>query len=315
MNVKSIKKAVLELFDSADGEKKKFDDENSDKTGGGAQARGAAKENLYKKLEKIDEDYAKEDKRTYDGKVLPKYEKKTYDAPSDEEIADAAKQAEKSVTAEKKRLAEKEADDKIAVVKDKIADVNAAVNESGKRINDAYAQAKTNAAAEAVKRGIARSSIVAEQLRSLDEGKIDRLEKVYGDGRRQTDELNDEIERLNKSMSDALKKYDVEEAIKINERIITLKNEREKTKNEIAAYNNALQDKRNKVLNELGARGIEVTEENSDEYKNARVAKIRALYDYYKNSPDALAELAQDKNIVERYVGNDGYEYLVRNFK
>ena len=98
--------------------------------------------------------------------------------------------------------------------------------------------------------------------------------------------------------------------MRINERIVKLKDEREKKQNEVLEYNNALKEKKARLLTQLG--GIDPTEENSDEFVNARAEKFRALYDYYRKSADAATETAEDKNRIEKYVGNDGYEYLRR---
>lgn len=311
MNIRVSAKDVLSLMSASAGENKKSEDKQREaKTEKSEKTYNAKKDALYDKLEKITRDYEKKDTRTYNGTVVPDLKEKTYDAPTDEEITAYVTAEEKSATADKKAKAEKTAADKKAALSAKIDSVNSDVGETEKRINAAYDAAKENASNEALKRGIARSSIVSEQLKELDEGRIEDVENAYENGNRRISAINDEIDKLSSGLTDALNALDIDEAVRINERIVKLKDEREKKQNEVLEYNNALKEKKARLLTQLG--GIDPTEENSDEFVNARAEKFRALYDYYRKSADAATETAEDKNRIEKYVGNDGYEYLRR---
>lgn len=304
-------KEIIDLMKSESTEKKKEDDEKNpvktqtlDKN-----ADSAEKKSLYDSLDKINADYEKTDVRSYNGTVLPKYEEKTYDAPTDEEIAAVAAEQERPITEKKKQAAQALAEEKKAALNAKKEEYADDAKESEKRISAAYETAKTNAENQAIKRGIARSSIISEQLKDFDEAKIKDVESAQKTAREKIAEADEKIGNLTEELREAVASYDIEEAVKINERINALKEERTKKQNEVTEYNNALKEKRAKTLTSLGLSGMDISDENSDEYIAAKNAKLQALYKYYgkaENKKDFL----RDAERIKKYVGDDGYEYL-----
>ena len=186
--------------------------------------------------------------------------------------------------------------------------------ESEKRISDSYEAAKNNASDEAIKRGIARSSIISEQLKDFDEAKIKDVENAYATAREKIAEADEKIGSLTEELSKAVASYDMEEAVKINERINALKEERTKKQNEVTEYTNALKEQRAKTLSSLGLSGMDLVEEKSDEYIAAQNEKLQALYKYYRKAANKK-EFLQDAERIRKYVGNDGFEYLSKYIK
>ena len=297
-------------------EKKKANDEkNAVKTQSQAQSGDSAeKKSLYDSLDKINDDYEKTDVRSYNGTVIPKLKEKTYDAPTDEEIIKTATEEEKANTARKKQAAEAVAEEKKAALDLQKAGYENYAKESEKRISDSYEAAKNNASDEAIKRGIARSSIISEQLKDFDEAKIKDVENAYATAREKIAEADEKIVSLTEELSKAVASYDMEEAVKINERINSLKEERTKKQNEVTEYNNALKEKRAKTLSSLGLSGMDLVEEKSDEYIAAQNEKLQALYKYYRKAANKK-EFLQDAERIRKYVGNDGFEYLSKYIK
>ena len=238
--------------------------------------------------------------RSYNGTVIPRLDEKTYDAPTDEEIVKTATEEEKANTERKKRAAEAVAEEKKAALNSQKENYANDAKISEKRISDAY---------ETVKRGIARSSIISEQLKDFDEAKIRDVENAYAAAREKIAEANDKIGNLTEELLKAVASYDIEEAVKINERITALKEERTKKQNEVTEYNNALKEKRAKTLSALGLSGMDLAEEKSDEYVAAKNEKLQALYKYYGKAANKK-EFLQDAERIKKYVGNDGFEYL-----
>lgn len=297
-------------------EKKKANDEkNAVKTQSQAQSGDSAeKKSLYDSLDKINDDYEKTDVRSYNGTVIPKLNEKTYDAPTDEEIIKTATEEEKANTARKKQAAEAVAEEKKAALDLQKAGYENYAKESEKRISNSYETAKNNASDEAIKRGIARSSIISEQLKDFDEAKIKDVENAYVTAREKIAEADEKIGSLTEELSKAVASYDMEEAVKINERINALKEERTKKQNEVTEYNNALKEKRAKTLSSLGLSGMDLVEEKSDEYIAAQNEKLQALYKYYRKAANKK-EFLQDAERIRKYVGNDGFEYLSKYIK
>lgn len=309
-------KEIIDMINDETTEKKKANDEkNAVKTQSQAQSGDSAeKKSLYDSLDKINDDYEKTDVRSYNGTVIPKLNEKTYDAPTDEEIIKTATEEEKANTARKKQAAEAVAEEKKAALDLQKAGYENYAKESGKRISDSYETAKNNASDEAIKRGIARSSIISEQLKDFDEAKIKDVENAYATAREKIAEADEKIGNLTEELSKAVASYDMEEAVKINERINSLKEERTKKQNEVTEYNNALKEKRAKTLSSLGLSGMDLVEEKSDEYIAAQNEKLQALYKYYRKAANKK-EFLQDAERIRKYVGNDGFEYLSKYIK
>lgn len=309
-------KEIIDMINDETTEKKKANDEkNAVKTQSQAQSGDSAeKRSLYDSLDKINDDYEKTDVRSYNGTVIPKLNEKTYDAPTDEEIIKTATEEEKANTARKKQAAEAVAEEKKAALDLQKAGYENYAKESEKRISDSYETAKNNASDEAIKRGIARSSIISEQLKDFDEAKIKDVENAYATAREKIAEADEKIVSLTEELSKAVASYDMEEAVKINERINSLKEERTKKQNEVTEYNNALKEKRAKTLSSLGLSGMDLVEEKSDEYIAAQNEKLQALYKYYRKAANKK-EFLQDAERIRKYVGNDGFEYLSKYIK
>lgn len=303
------------INDETTDKKKANDEKNAVKTQSQAQSGDSAeKKSLYDSLDKINDDYEKTDVRSYNGTVIPKLNEKTYDAPTDEEIIKTATEEEKANTARKKQAAEAVAEEKKAALDLQKAGYENYAKESEKRISDSYETAKNNASDEAIKRGIARSSIISEQLKDFDEAKIKDVENAYATAREKIAEADEKIVSLTEELSKAVASYDMEEAVKINERINSLKEERTKKQNEVTEYNNALKEKRAKTLSSLGLSGMDLVEEKSDEYIAAQNEKLQALYKYYRKAANKK-EFLQDAERIRKYVGNDGFEYLSKYIK
>lgn len=309
-------KEIIDMINDETTDKKKANDEkNAVKTQSQAQSGDSAeKKSLYDSLDKINDDYEKTDVRSYNGTVIPKLNEKTYDAPTDEEIIKTATEEEKANTARKKQAAEAVAEEKKAALDLQKAGYENYAKESEKRISDSYETAKNNASDEAIKRGIARSSIISEQLKDFDEAKIKDVENAYATAREKIAEADEKIVSLTEELSKAVASYDMEEAVKINERINSLKEERTKKQNEVTEYNNALKEKRAKTLSSLGLSGMDLVEEKSDEYIAAQNEKLQALYKYYRKAANKK-EFLQDAERIRKYVGNDGFEYLSKYIK
>ena len=312
MKFKDIISDVLKIINVVSDEKKKKENAKDEKVANGKN--GSAdleKEEIYKKLDKIDEDYNSNEDRTYGTTLVPSLKEKTYNPQSDDEIKSIAENEYFIENKAKKQKLTDDAETKKNAYLKEISDIENQEKEDENRVNSAYERAKENASNESIKRGIARSSIVSEQLKELDEAKISDIENLIKDKKQSVESVNEKISKLSDELSSALNDLDIETAVNINKRIAELKSEREKREDEVLEYNNAIKEKRAKTLSELIKQGVDVSEENSQEYINANSEKLRTLYDYYKLSGEsALENIEADRARIEKYVGHDGYLYL-----
>ena len=274
---------------------------------------GDKKAELEKTLDKIDADYAANGNRTYGGISVPDLKEKEYNAPTDDEIV-AAAEKELGASADVKRNALKSgAQEKTNDLNAEIESVKKAGEERRKSLGEKYAVAKENAENQAIKRGIARSSIVAEQLKDLDKANIAEDAEIEKSVAGEISAINEKIQNLTDELSAAIADLDMQTAVKVNERINQLKTERQKRTDEVLEYNNKIAEKRASVAEKLAKNGQVADEKESDEYAKMRGDKLDALYAYYyslgKSAPDRLKA---DRDFVEKHVGGDGYEYLLK---
>lgn len=250
---------------------------------------------------KIDEDYKE--------LVL---KKKEYDAPTDEDIEKLAEKSvgekyegQKEILGDKKNLAVEELENK----KLKLELNN---EESKKALKSAYDEAKDEVSKQAIRRGIARSSIVLERLSKLDANKIQDLfeldEKTFKD----ISDIDGEIKRVENEYKSAVKGLDVNMALDKSEKIDELKKEREKKIEEALEYNNTIDEKLVKFYNStVDLRNSSTQKLADDEALKERY--VRALKYYYGMNPvDALNEFNSDYE-VQSLLG-DKYSKLVERY-
>ena len=115
-----------------------------------------------------------------------------------------------------------------------------ALNQKESVINDSYQQAKASSAAEALKRGLARSSIALSQGTVLDEKQAEQIANVRNSYIEQAAEIDYKLSDLETKKQSALADLDISYAAKLAIEIDELKNERSKKIEEVTKYNNEL---------------------------------------------------------------------------
>ena len=167
------------------------------------------------------------------------YDRLTYDAPSDEQITETAKsgledyrkKGVESVENEIAALIEKYASDK--------AGNSGSYQKTLKSLSEAYEAAIEEARYDALKRGLARSSVAANTTAAL-----------VGERAAKTAEAAAEYEAAQADVDvkrqKAMDDFDIAYTAKLTEEINKLRSEREKLKTEALKYNNSLTEKENK---------------------------------------------------------------------
>ena len=193
--------------------------------------------------------------------------------------------------------------------KDEIAETTEKLNAATEK---RYEAAKENANNDAIKRGIARSSIISELLKEYDKEKLKTTENRYSDAQKRISEIDDEIDGLSRDLNASLKKFDMEKAIEINDRLEELKAEREKKNKEAIEFNNRVKQDMLKYAEKLKeAAGENEYEKQADEYKTkiafaltdyyAGLGKSEALKDFEKSGYEKLLTPAGSK-MVKNYI-------------
>lgn len=127
-------------------------------------------------------------------------------------------------------------------------------NEQKENLAAYYDSAKENVSNQALQRGLARSSIVINQLGAFDENQINDFNKIDTEITEKVNNINFELSGLNGELQKALNDFDIGYAVKLKDKINNLNSDLEKEQSKIIEYNNqiALQEAQfNKGLDEL----------------------------------------------------------------
>ena len=176
---------------------------------------------------------------------LPKVDlqEKQYDAPDDATL---------------KNRAESELDDYRRSTENSLRQKSAAEEQELNTKRDAYADAKRNTEAElekqyeaaaraidndAVKRGLARSSIASVERGALEREYLSKSADVAREYSNKIAQLETDIASVNRKLQDSLNDFNMSYAAKLNNRLNELKAEREKKMEEVIEYNNEIKRK------------------------------------------------------------------------
>lgn len=187
-------------------------------------------------------------------------------------------------------------------------------NESKESLNDQINNAKKNAENQAIKRGIARSSIIMNELENFDKIKIEETAKMEQALNSQIAQINFEIESLNSRLDDSLKAFDLSYAVKLQNKINDLKEEQTKKIEKALEYNNkiALQEA------QFNQKQKELNSKQSSNLSTFDMDTAKAKYDiaskYFSgiSKEDALNEILNiDADYYRKHLGN--YYYKLYN--
>lgn len=174
-------------------------------------------------------------------------------------------------------------------------------------ITEEYLNFEKQLESSAIKRGIARSSIVQEQLKELGVQKIKDLLLVDDEVANKLKENSDKLSEYEKEYEKAVKSLDVEKAIEVKEKIDKITEKQNQKIEEVLKYNNTL--KKQQV--ELDA----MIKENSiseEEKTKINMEIFEKAYAYYMSLPreEALKQIKSDTEI--RSLLGSNYDLLIK---
>ena len=287
-------------------------DLNSQSTDG---SESQEKEDLKEQIEQINDEYENTTTRTYGDVVVPQTQEKVYEMPSIEETTQKATEEIEPLYDAKKESIETQGEIKTQALEQEKDEFIKAVEDSLKTLNSSYDKAKDSASNEALKRGLARSSIILNQLDSLEKGRVTATGEVLSERDKKIASIMDEVEKLKLEIENDVNVLTEEKVKKINERINELVEKYQKEQDDVFEYNNKVRKEKAETLAKLKEAGIDATEENSKEYIKMIADKTKAFYSYYYSlGKNAKSELEKDREFVEEQIGARGYQSLMRYF-
>ncbi len=240
--------------------------------------------------------------------------------PSDEEIESTAKQSlndyYNSGVANLKSSAEEES----ANLNNKIASETESATKQKESVSASYEQAKKEAENEAIKRGLARSSIIMKQLENYDTAKLNKISEIDKGLASTLTDLNDQISSLQTKLNESLNNFDLSYAVKLQDKINSLKQEAEEKYLEAVKYNNQLAETEAEFKAKQEANKADYKAKEKDQQLDmaefissyGKTALLEQMYEekynlareYFNSLPkeEALKELGQD----------DSYYYMMQ---
>ena len=286
---------------------------------------------LEKQLAALDAEYKKKHgakKEEYDLDALfPKdsgLKEIEYTPKTDEEIRDSAlKQADYEKAVDKDSLDKKYASQTSSLDESKrIADKN--LQESYKKLQDVYDDLRKNAENDAIKRGIARSSIITSKLGDLDYAKMLSVGEVESAYNAKMNDIESKLKSLENDRDVAMRELDLKYADKLAKSIDDLKAERDDLVLKYEKYNNTVREKNEKYAKQreediakfLKEKETELaaeekaqadyeqqngyTGEKFEEYQN----RFKLAYDFYTSlSPDIAVDALKSAPNMKYYLG------------
>lgn len=172
-------------------------------------------------------------------------------------------------------------------------------------ISSTYAKARENASNDALKRGLARSSIVVNILDAFSKDEMDNINRVEKDFNDSLNAIDFEINALDAQRKQALSDFDIAYAVKLNDKINALTSEFEKKQSEIIKYNNEIAKQEQEYKENYDKLVADIKEKNIDNAsrQSELVAKYgsKALANYTKNQIFAVLDnylAGKDKNKI-----------------
>lgn len=203
------------------------------------------------------------------------------------------------------------------------------VKQNSKRETDelknSYNMAKENASNDAIKRGLARSSIIVNTLANYDNSLINKLEAQANELTGKLQEFESEKNLLEQQKQNALNSFDISYAVKLQEKINGINENIKAEEDAVIKYNNEIaelkakwekeQENNNfdkttelaKLVGEYGSTVFDVLKQNE---------KYALAQDHFKNlsKEDALSELQNNSAYVTN-LGKINYNKLLEELK
>lgn len=248
---------------------------------------------LKEQFEEIDASYNGTEEETADSGLT--LERKQVDALSDEELETMAKDSLRDYYSNGVQSILDSNEKSVSNLNSKAEKAIETANSSQEKLNNEVDVAKQNAQNQAIRRGLARSSIIMNQLEGYDKLQIEESAKIQQNLDNQISQINFEIESLNSRLEDSLKAFDLSYAVKLQNKINNLKEEQTKKIEKALEYNNkiALQEAQyNSKQKELSAK-YGTNNSSTIETNSASKAKYEVAKSYFAALPkeDALNEL------------------------
>ena len=280
------------------------------------------KRSLVEELEEIERKYnANPSGAEVDAPESLELERLDYSAPTDEEIAAAADAEAQAYADRKAQELEREkqfAEQSAAASRERAGQ---ALEENLSRIDSDYDARKTAAENQALKRGLARSSIIMGQIEAFDGARLAGRQQQHEGYASQIQNIENSLYELEQSRISAIEALDGQKLELIAGRIKELTDERDKKLAEVIKYNNTVAEKqaqyslsRDKALKDAQNQALK-NSSAADIAAKVSAEKEKAVQNFFSgmSAQDAVAMLLTDARLREKL--GSSYIYLLNHYR
>lgn len=262
---------------------------------------------IFDKLNELEQAYRSETK----GKVEKplQLERLTYERPADDELYEKAKASIEKKYGAARKNAEDAAGKKKLSLSETIAELEKQREKDKASIDAAYDSAADKVSADAVKRGVQRSSIATNRIAELEKEKLADKSIIDQNSKSKADNIRKQIEELSAQLEETLKASKNEEETAREAEFERLKKESDDKAEAVKKYNNSLEEK--EVKYNSSAAKTPTDDELAKIKKSYDIKKVGAVIDYYMSFDDkaeAMRDFLSDP-AFEEYLG-DYYNYV-----
>ncbi len=204
-------------------------------------------EELKDKIKTIDDKYKLD--LTFDSTkddISLNLERMKYQKPTDEEIKKQAEDALKSFSDKEQKSIENDYLDASKKLDEQNAKLGADYEDNVQKVDQNYENAKEQNKNSFIRRGLARSSIMQENLKDLDESKTRAQDALAQTLKQNLEKINIEKDLLETQKQSALESFNIAYAVKLSEKINKLTESALQAEEEVMKYNNQLEEKEKK---------------------------------------------------------------------
>lgn len=265
---------------------------------------------LLENFKQIDQKFSSQDSGSLD------LEKKTFTKMSDEDIKERAENNLFDYKESSLKNINDEYSAKENSLDENLQQAKQSAIEKKNEAKDLYSSLKNNASKDAIKRGLARSSIVINVLDAFDKGMIEEYNKINQEISTKIDSLNSQKQLLDEQKQNALNSFDISYAVKLSNKIDEINKSLQEQEQKILEYNNQIAEKEAKYEAERKQNALDYAKyiqnngtEAITQLKNNEKYTIAKDYLMSLSKQDALDELNYNK-IFSSELGPINYSKL-----
>jgi len=214
-----------------------FSDQETDEISKKSQADS----NLEKLFSDVDAKYdlSNIDKGNYE-KTLD-LQKQDFEGLTDDEIQKKAENSLHEYSSQTKDSIENNYNENSEAIDSNLENLEKSTDKSKQSLQSAYEQVKVDAENDAIKRGLARSSIIVNKLSSFDSSMLSQFAEIEKDYLETTNKLTSQKNLLEVQRQNALDSFDITYAVKLSEKISSITEELQEKEKKVIEYNNKVE--------------------------------------------------------------------------